>query len=229
MWLEATSLIGTVVSSYTNRATPRNWPAPHPPCSWGRLLLDTNWQFHGQFCFHRAEAASRTSISIFDSSVERASSSMERHSYHPADNIWPLSLINGRHRISECGVTRPTKLSADIKIRQLVCLATQAATNITSFLHTKFGARAPPWLRAACKMGSDSPRGHVSSSPWAGLSTAAMFHWNFPTRSPGEAGREGGRETPPQSQSSPAEEARPWLACSHSAFLQDRLFRAGTE
>lgn len=92
--------------------------------------------------------------------------------------------------ISKNEVTHPTKLSADIKIRQLICVATQAATNITSFLNTKFNSRAPPWLGAACKIGSDSLRGHVSSL-WAGLSTAAIFHWNFRTRSPGEAGREG--------------------------------------
>lgn len=65
------------------------------------LLLDRdmNWQFHGRFCFHRAGAALRTPISIFDGSVEHASSYMERRSYHSADNFWPLSLINGRHRI----------------------------------------------------------------------------------------------------------------------------------
>lgn len=129
--------------------------------------------------------------------------------------------------VSKNEVTHPTKLSADTKIRQLICLATQAATNITSFFSAKFSSRAPPWLRAACKIGSDSPRGHVSSL-WAGLSAAAAFHWNFPAGSPGEAGR----ETPRQSQGSPAKEARRRLSGFHSVFLQDvwfDFFRAGTE
>lgn len=126
--------------------------------------------------------------------------------------------------ISKNEVTHPTKVSADIKIRQLICLATQAATNITSFLNTKFSSQAPPWLRAACKIGSDSPGGHVSSL-WAGLSTAAIFHWNFPTRSPGEAGREGNAAAVAEF-TCRGREVLTFTFPFQTAFLPDKIFQS---